>query len=183
MAGLGKASHPVEREGIKRGERLTREADGVLLVIDVSRGLSLNDKRVIERLHGLRKIFVINKIDLVRRIEGRRISGLAGDSPSSKSRLCRKEISSVEGENPFDVRRPDSKKGGDDSPCPQKLLLQEALGFLVEARTLFGSGYSRRNWRGGIAQSAVPSPSDRGIRAQDVLDDIFDVFAWGSESS
>jgi tRNA modification GTPase len=181
MAGLGKPSHPVEREGIKRGERLMREADGVLLVIDASRGLSLDDKRVIERLHDRRKIFVINKIDLTRRIERRRISGLAGDSPVVEiSALSKRNIGALREKihSTFGART--RKRGEMILHARQKLLLQEALGFLVEARALFCSGHPEEIGAEELRKAIVPIGRLTGeIRSQDILDDIFGRFCVG----
>ncbi len=45
MAGIGRPSHPVEREGMRRGARQARDADGVLLVLDGSRPIGRGGSR------------------------------------------------------------------------------------------------------------------------------------------
>ncbi|HEX2695748.1 MAG TPA: tRNA uridine-5-carboxymethylaminomethyl(34) synthesis GTPase MnmE, partial [Acidobacteriota bacterium] len=49
MAGIGRSSHPVEREGMRRSERQARDADGVLLVLDGSRPPGREDLRLLEK--------------------------------------------------------------------------------------------------------------------------------------
>ncbi len=48
-AGLGQATHPIEREGMRRSERQARDADGVLFVLDGSRPPGREDKRLLEK--------------------------------------------------------------------------------------------------------------------------------------
>jgi tRNA modification GTPase len=181
MAGIGRASHPVEREGIRRGERLTREADGVLLVLDAAKLAGRDDRRMVEALPDLRKIFVINKIDKSRRLDRNLVSRLAGDSPVV-------EVSALTGRN-IDALREKihatfgsrTKKRGDlILHARQKLLLQEARGFISEARERFVSGYPDEVAAEELRKAMVPIGRLTGeIRADDILDDIFGRFCVG----
>jgi len=49
MAGFGLASHPVEEEGIARGQQLAEKADGLLVVLDSSRDESHEDFQILEK--------------------------------------------------------------------------------------------------------------------------------------
>jgi len=62
-AGSRKTDHPIEREGVRRGEAAEREADLCLWVIDSSEPLRKEDKALAARLKGKRKIILLNKID------------------------------------------------------------------------------------------------------------------------
>ncbi len=181
MAGFGRASHPVEREGIKRGERLAREADGVIVVFDGSRPMGSDDERILGTFQGRNKIIVINKIDMARKLDRKRVSRAAGDSPVV-------EISALEKKNVEELRDrihavfgPRSRKKGEMIlHTRQKLLLEEARGFLVEARRLFVSGYPDEVGAEELRKAIVPIGRLTGeIRAQDVLDDIFGRFCVG----
>jgi tRNA modification GTPase len=92
MAGLGPPAHPVERTGIARGQRIAREADGLLLVLDASRRVSPEDERLIRKYRGKKMIVVLNKTDLPRKADKLRIAGLAPEAPLV-------EISALKGRN------------------------------------------------------------------------------------
>jgi tRNA modification GTPase len=92
MAGLGRPAHPVERTGIARGQRIAREADGLLLVLDASRRVSPEDERLIRKYRGKKMIVVLNKTDLPRKADKLRIAGLAPEAPLV-------EISALKGRN------------------------------------------------------------------------------------
>ena len=49
MAGLGKPAHPVEKKWIARGQKIAREADGLLVVLDASRKESGEDERLVRK--------------------------------------------------------------------------------------------------------------------------------------
>ncbi len=81
MAGLGKASHPVERTGIARGQRIARDADGLLLVLDASRAESEEDENLMRRYLGRKALVVLNKTDLPRKLTPRKLRLLTGETP------------------------------------------------------------------------------------------------------
>ncbi len=63
-AGLRKADDPIEREGVRRARERVAESDFVLLMLDNSRGLDVDDQDIFEEIKERRKVIVINKIDL-----------------------------------------------------------------------------------------------------------------------
>ncbi|OGD18958.1 MAG: tRNA uridine-5-carboxymethylaminomethyl(34) synthesis GTPase MnmE [Candidatus Aminicenantes bacterium RBG_16_63_16] len=69
MAGLETAAHPVEKEGIRRGEAIASSADGILFILDASRPETPADLRLLKRFRGRKAIVVFNKSDLTRRID------------------------------------------------------------------------------------------------------------------
>jgi tRNA modification GTPase len=64
MAGLGRPGSPVEREGIRRGKKIAAEADALLLLLDGSRRLAVEDRALVESYRKRKVILVLNKTDL-----------------------------------------------------------------------------------------------------------------------
>ncbi|MFQ5781207.1 MAG: tRNA modification GTPase, partial [Nitrospiria bacterium] len=62
-AGYRKTDHPIEQEGVRRGEAAEREADLTIWVVDSSEPLRGEDEALAARLKGKRKIILLNKID------------------------------------------------------------------------------------------------------------------------
>lgn len=62
-AGIRRASNKVEKLGIDRAVRAIEEADMVLLVLDISEELDNEDRELINRTKGSRRIIVLNKAD------------------------------------------------------------------------------------------------------------------------
>ncbi len=68
-AGIQDTDHPIEKEGIERSKKALEQADLVLFVLDGSRPLSTEDRALFEILpEKTKRIFVINKSDLVKKI-------------------------------------------------------------------------------------------------------------------
>ena len=63
-AGLRRWRNVVEREGMERTKKMIRASDLVIVVVDHSRRLTGEDREIIERVGGKRKVVVVNKIDL-----------------------------------------------------------------------------------------------------------------------
>lgn len=68
-AGIRHSHDVVEREGVRRSIAAIGSADIVLLVLDGSRPLTAEDRRVMDEVHDKRVIAIINKSDLPRRLE------------------------------------------------------------------------------------------------------------------
>ncbi len=66
-AGIREVKETVEKEGVKRSEEYLESADIVLLVLDISRPLNEEDKRILEKSKDKNRLLVINKIDLQRK--------------------------------------------------------------------------------------------------------------------
>jgi tRNA modification GTPase len=81
MAGLGKPSHPVEEKGIRKGRKIARSADGLLIVLDGSRRVRDEDDLLIRTFQGKKAILVVNKADLPRKIDKKSVRALARGCP------------------------------------------------------------------------------------------------------
>ena len=83
-AGLRESADPIEQEGIKRAWREIENADGVLLLIDASRGITEQDVQIEKRLQQLPLRRVFTKADLIdaqsrEQLEGDVISTRTGE--------------------------------------------------------------------------------------------------------
>jgi tRNA modification GTPase len=80
----------VEKEAIKRSHQQLDNCDLVLFVLDNHAKISNQDQVLIRKLNGKNIIFVINKIDLVSRINIKTLKLLAKDSTIVKISALRK---------------------------------------------------------------------------------------------
>ncbi len=62
-AGVRESPDLIEREGVSRALRATEVTDLVLLVLDVSRALDAEDRRLLDRTENRERLLVINKTD------------------------------------------------------------------------------------------------------------------------
>ncbi len=75
-----RCQHPVEREGVRRARQSISRADIVLYLVDASKGLGDDDRRILDELAGSNLQIVYSKMDLVD----------AGFSPSRRASACRR---------------------------------------------------------------------------------------------
>ncbi len=68
-AGLREPGDPVEAEGVRRTEAAVARSDLVLLMVDASRRLTDEDRRLLTVDWGVPTVLVVNKIDLPRRAQ------------------------------------------------------------------------------------------------------------------
>ena len=82
-AGAREALDIVEREGVARGEKARDVADIIVLVVDSSEPLTIDDEQLIARTAGASRIIVLNKSDCARPVagfpDGLRVSALTGE--------------------------------------------------------------------------------------------------------
>jgi len=64
MAGIRRASNPIEREGVRLAKDKVAEADMVILVIDGSRRLDKYDWEIMDEIREKKKVVAANKMDL-----------------------------------------------------------------------------------------------------------------------
>jgi tRNA modification GTPase len=181
MAGLGRASHPVEKEGIRRGRKIASQADGLLLVLDASRRESQEDLRLLAKYRGKRSIVIFNKIDLPKVINEERILSLAKNTPlirisalnSTNLGLLRNLI--------FKTFLPE-KEDHDEVilHAGQKIVLEEALRHLLFARKLLEQGYPEDVYVEELRKVVTVLGEMTGeIQAQEVIETIFRRFCVG----
>ncbi|WP_459479757.1 tRNA uridine-5-carboxymethylaminomethyl(34) synthesis GTPase MnmE [Clostridium saccharoperbutylacetonicum] len=75
-AGIRDTEDIVEKIGVERSKEKIEEADLVILMIDVSREIDIEDKIIIEKIKNRKHIVLANKIDLDRKISEENINEL-----------------------------------------------------------------------------------------------------------
>jgi tRNA modification GTPase len=98
MAGMGRPAHPVEKRGMALGRKIAREADGLLIVLDASRTWGEEEGRLLRKLRGRKAVVVLNKADLPRKLDGRKVRAAVGANPVL-------EISALKGKNLTALRK------------------------------------------------------------------------------
>ncbi len=181
MAGLGRPAHPVEKTGIARGQKIAREADGLLLVLDASRKESPEDERLIRKYRAKKLIVVLNKIDLPLKIDRRRLQKMAGRMPLV-------EVSALKGKNidmlRKEVRRVFVPRVGKEEDvilhARQKDLLRGILDALLRAGELLARGRSEELAAEEL-RGALPLLGELTgeIRIDEVIAGIFGRFCVG----
>jgi len=181
MAGLEDSTHPVEKEGIKRGGEMASQADGILLVLDASRPENAADLRLIDRFKAKKMIILFNKADLTCKINRPKCLAL--------NRRCRwLGVSALTGKNLEALRKAiydgfAPKKGGHDEVLlhlRQKLLFDKIASCLEKALGLLRSGYSEEVWVEEIRRILPLIGQLTGeILVDEVLDGIFAKFCVG----
>ena len=63
-AGLRKAGDSIEREGVKRAKERVAASDFVLLMVDGSRPIDIDDAEIFEEVKGKKRVVAVNKRDL-----------------------------------------------------------------------------------------------------------------------
>jgi tRNA modification GTPase len=181
MAGLSRPSHPVERTGIIRGQRIARDSDGLLIVIDASSPDSEEDRKLIRKFRGKTSLVVLNKCDLPRKTTSRRVRDLVRESPVV-------EVSALKGRGLDKLRSEISARFG---PGPgkadeiilharQKDRLQTMLEALSRAEALLRKGDSEEVCVEEIRTALHLVGELTGeVRVEEVLDDVFSRFCVG----
>ena len=181
MAGLGKAAHPVEKKGILKGQKIAREADGLLIVLDGSRPERAEDEQLIRRFRGKKALFVLNKADLPCRIDRRRLRTLSGSAPLI-------EVSALRGTN-LDKLRAEIRRAFIPSVDPgeevvlharQRDILLEIREALGEAGRLLEAGQTEETYAEELRRAVSLLGRLTGeIRSDEVMAEIFSRFCVG----
>ena len=181
MAGLGRPAHPVEKTGIARGQKIARQADGLLVVLDASRQESPEDERLILKYRAKKMILVLNKTDLPIKIDKRKLQKISAGIPFV-------EISALKGKNidilRREVRRVFAPRIGKAEDvilhARQKDLLRGILDALRRAGELLSGGRSEElaveELRGVLP---LVGELTGEIRIDEVIADIFGRFCVG----
>lgn len=181
MAGLERPSHPVEKEGIKRGEELAFQADGVLLLLDSSRPESRADLNLIKKFAGKKVILLFNKSDLPQNLDKARCRAI------DKHNLWL-EISALKETNLDRLKEmihdtfvpTESKEEDVILHLRQKLLLEQTLDRLSSALRLLEQGHPEEVCAEEI-RGALPfiGQLTGEIRVDEVIENIFSSFCVG----
>lgn len=78
-AGIRHTDELVEKIGVERSKEVLAEADLILFVLDASRDLTKEDYEIFDIISGKNIIFVLNKVDLPKKIDGEELKKLVGN--------------------------------------------------------------------------------------------------------
>jgi tRNA modification GTPase len=137
MAGLQDPRNEVEREGVRLAREKIAEAHLILLMVDRSRPLDDEDRRIFREVQGKRVLLVLNKIDLPPRIDVAKIKQEAGiKDPHLISALRGDGIEELKKGMVGAIVRGTTKRGGGELipvNLRHKRVLERAKGALGEA--------------------------------------------------
>lgn len=182
MAGMTTPSHPIEKEGIKRGKKLLAEADGVVLLFDSSRKATQEDLNLLKKYKKDKNLLLLfNKMDLPSGMDKEKLKNKWKNIPSL-------EISALKGTNLEKLKEmihksfvPDQNHGQEIVlHLRQKFALEEILWCLVEGSRLLREGYSEEVYAEEI-RKAIPliGQLTGEIKVDEIMEDIFNRFCVG----
>lgn len=181
MAGIDTPTHPVEKEGIKRGKKLALAGDGILLVLDASRKECPEDHKLLKKFQNKKAILLFNKSDLPSKMDIPRIKRFHKDMPSLA-------VSALKGTNLSKLKKMifthfvPTKTGSEDVLLHfrQKLLFEDIFACLKKTKRMLRDGYSEEIYVEEIRKILPLIKQLTGeIREEDVLSRIFSRFCVG----
>jgi tRNA modification GTPase len=181
MAGLEAASHPVEKEGIRRGQTIASSADGILFVLDASRRQSPVDLSLLKRFRGRKAIVVFNKSDLPREIDESVCRSARAAAPSVEvSALKGTQIDSLRAMI-WEIFVPDRMFGEEIVLHKrQKLLLSEVSDALRAGLDILREGHAEELCAEEVRKAlGLVGQLTGEVRADEVIQGIFDRFCVG----
>ncbi len=181
MAGLGRPSSVVEKEGMKKGRKIARQAAGLLVLLDASRTETAEDYTLIEEYKGKKMLLVFNKIDLPPKMDMEKIKKRYGTLSSLRISALRGTNLSRLKDNIYDLFAP---KVDDRQEVifhlRQKLQLEEILNHLKKGRELLENKFPEEVYAEEIRKVLpVVGQLTGEIHADEVIDDIFSRFCVG----
>jgi tRNA modification GTPase len=97
-AGLRKTADSIEQEGVRRAEKIMKDADLILLVLDGSREVDDEDLEILQSMGQKDKVVVLNKVDLPLKTFPETLEPFIGNSPTVYvSAMNREGISDLKG--------------------------------------------------------------------------------------
>ncbi len=181
MAGLGRPFSMIEKEGMEQGKKIASQAEGLLMIMDLSRKENREDFALLEKYQQKKILLVFNKIDLATKMDTAKVNARYKNLPSIG-------ISALKGTNIIPLKKKiyeifvPTLKGGEEVifHLRQKLLVEEILCHLETARKLLESGFPEEVYAEEI-RKVIPAVGQitGEIQAQDVIEDIFGRFCVG----
>jgi len=181
MAGLGRPSHPIEKEGIQRAKRLSTEADGVLLLLDSSRKEAREDEKLIEKFRGKKTLLLFNKCDLPTKMDVTKMIRAGKNLPAFTISALRGTYLDVLKRKIYELFVPAIQKKDDIVlHLRQKLLLEEILSCIVQGQILLQYKHPEEIFAEEI-RNAIPliGRLTGEIQDEDIIQDIFSRFCVG----
>ena len=80
-AGIRETEDAVEKIGVQRSRKALSEADLILLVLNQSEELTIEDKQIIEASATSKRIILLNKTDLPAKLDRKDLESLVGETP------------------------------------------------------------------------------------------------------
>jgi len=181
MAGLVNSSHPAEKEGINRGEKIAASADGILLVLDSSQKASPEDYRLIRKYRNQKIILLHNKCDLPSKMDIKKITELGSGLPHLEiSALKRTNIEKLKEQIQSLFVCNDIKGNEIILHLRQKLLLEDIQAALLEALRALKEGFPEEIIVEEIRKIKPLIGQMTGeIGADEILNNIFSRFCIG----
>ncbi len=181
MAGLDRASHPVEEKGIERSRRMASEAEAVLLVVDGSRPETAADLKLIRKFGRRPSILLFNKSDLETKIDKEKCLAEFGGTRWLEISALRKANLDRLKDLIHASFVPDEKAGKEMIlHLREKLLLEQVLASIEESLRLLRQGYSDEVWAEEIRTAISHLGKLSGeISAEEIIKDIFSRFCVG----
>lgn len=181
MAGFSQAQHPVEEEGITRGQKLADKADGLLIILDSSREETEEDFYLLNKFKHKKRLIVFNKCDLEQKINKEKIL-------ESNPGIPFIEISALKGTNIEPLKNLMVRTFSPTIEKQEEVILHERQKALVEkmndhlkkALELLEAGYSEELVAEEIREVIPVLGQLTGeIKTQEVLEEIFSRFCIG----
>ncbi len=180
-AGFGQVDNAAEEAGMTRAESVAARADGLLIILDSSRPESEEDFYLLKEFRDKKRIIVFNKTDLRQLINRDMIiEGNKGEPWL--------EVSALTGENVDQLKKlmlvtfgPGKEKDEEIILHErQKILLEEMVNNLAEARRKLQSGYGLEIVAEEI-RDVLPAISEftGEIKSAEVINEIFGRFCLG----
>jgi len=181
MAGIDHAELPAEIEAVKKGEKISKEADGILLILDTSRKESTEDIQLIEKYKKTNTILLFNKIDLPQKMNTKKVKTLAENLPCLEISALKKINLDKLKDTIHKVFIPDIKKGDEIIlHLRQKLLLEDMHSALKEGIRLLKEGYSEEIYIEEFRKTLPLIGQLTGeIRTNEIIENIFNNFCVG----
>lgn len=180
-AGMSKAAHPVEQEGIKRSKRWVNEADGLLFLLDASQKESPEDRRLLEMYRDKKMIILVNKIDLPRKMDAAILGQWTGTRPRLEiSALKRINLERLKNKVHEMFVPQKSKSEEVILHLRQKLILEQMSTALETGLARLGEAYSEEYFVEEL-RAVLPlfARLTGEIRAEEVIQEIFSRFCVG----
>ena len=180
-AGQDKTNHPIEQEGIQRSRRSAEQADGILLVLDLSRPANQDDLELVKEFRKRKTLVILNKSDLAPKLRREKITELAPLIPQL-------EVSALQGHHINELRQmlythfvPELEKTEEIILHQrQKLILEQIQEALAASQRLLEQGYSEEILAEEVRRVIPLLGQLTGeIHSDDVLEDIFSRFCIG----
>jgi tRNA modification GTPase len=180
MAGLGRPSSLVEKEGMKKGKKIARQADGLLVLLDASRTETAEDYRLIEEYKGKNMILVFNKIDLPPKMDMKKIKKRYGNLSCLRISALQGTNLSCLKDNIYSIFVPQVDRQEIIFHLRQKLQLEEILDHLRKGRELLENKFPEEVYAEEIRKALSGVGQLTGeIHADEVIGEIFSRFCVG----